>query len=68
MAGLRTLKLNRGAMLERFDNNLFSKLGADAQADVANLANDIGLLGEKANFLFFTKAHFAKAVGDFGWS
>jgi hypothetical protein len=68
VAGLRTLKLNRSAMLKRFNNNLFSKLGADPKANIANLANHIGLLGKKANLLFFTKAHFAKAVGDFGWS
>lgn len=68
MAGLRTLKLNRGAMLKRFNNNLFSKLGADPKANIANLANHIGLLGKKTNFLFFTKAHFTEAVGDFGRS
>lgn len=68
MAGLRTLALNRGAMLKRFNNNLFSKLGANPKANIANLANHIGLLGEKADFLFLTKAHFPEAVGDFGRS
>ena len=52
--------------MNRFDDNFFRELRADAEAHVANLANDVGLLGEKSDFLFLAKAHFAETMSDFG--
>ncbi len=51
--------------VDRFDPNLFSKLGADAQSSLANLANNIGMTAEEPNALFLAKAQFAEANGDF---
>ena len=52
--------------MDRLDDDLFRELRADAKADIANLADNIGLLSEEADFLFFAKAHFTEAMGDFG--
>lgn len=48
------------------NDDLFGELDADPQADIANLANDVGVLGEQADFLFFAEAHFPEAVLHFG--
>ena len=53
-------------MMERFDENFFGELRANAEADVADLANHISLLGEKADFLFLAKAHLPEAMFDLG--
>jgi hypothetical protein len=52
--------------MKRLDENFFGKLRANAEADVANLADDVGLLGQETDFLFFAKAHLAKAMFYFG--
>jgi hypothetical protein len=51
--------------MDRLDDDLFRELRADAKAYIANLADNIGLLSEEADFLFFAKAHFPEAMGDF---
>ena len=53
--------------VERFHHDFFGKLNADTKANVAHLADYIGLLGQKPNFLLFAKAHFAEAMFKFGW-
>jgi hypothetical protein len=50
---------------ERLDEDFFGQTGADAEAGVADLANDVGLAAEEFDFLFFAEAHFAEAMGDF---
>lgn len=50
---------------QRFDDDLFGQTAADAQAGIANLADEIGLTAEEFDLLFFAKAHFAQAMGDF---
>ena len=53
-------------VMERFDKDRFGELRANAQADIANLANHVGLLGQKADLLLLAKTHFPEAVLDFG--
>ena len=50
---------------QRFDENMFREFSADAEARVANLADDVSVLADEPNFLFFAEAHFAEAAGDF---
>ena len=47
------------------DDDFLGELRADAQTDVADLADDIGVLSQKADFLFLAKAHFTEPMGDF---
>jgi hypothetical protein len=60
VAGWRTSSGAPG--FNRLDKNFLGKLGADAQAHIANLANDVRMLREQANFLFFAEAHFPQPV------
>jgi hypothetical protein len=46
------------------DDDFLGEAGADAQAGVANLADEIGLAAQEPDFLFFAKAEFAQAMGD----
>jgi hypothetical protein len=50
---------------KRLDQNFLSQAGADAEAGIANLANQAALAAEELYFLFFAKAHFAQAMGHF---
>src|SRR5262249_36015551 len=50
---------------QRFHQDFFGQLRADAHAHLANLADDIRLLAEKLDFLFFTESHLAKPMGHF---
>ena len=46
------------------DHDGFGELGADAEAGVADLADDVGVLHQQADALFFAEAHFAQPSGD----
>lgn len=50
---------------DRFNDDTFSQLGADAQAGVADLADEVGLAAEQGDFLLFAKAHLAQPVHHF---
>jgi hypothetical protein len=63
MAGWRTS--GSPLRVERFNEDFFRELSADPEADIADLANDVRLLGEKADFLLFAKTHFAQAMLHF---
>ena len=52
--------------VDRLDDDLFGQLRANAQANIADLTDDVGMLGEKADFLFFAEAHLAKAMSHLG--
>ena len=52
------------AGVKRFDQNLLRELGADSHSNIANLADDICVLGEQANLLFLAKPHFTQPVLD----
>jgi hypothetical protein len=52
--------------VERFDQDLLSKLCADAQPHIADLADDIRMLGQKPDFLLFAKTHLTKPMRDLG--
>jgi hypothetical protein len=50
--------------MDWLDQNLFGQLRADPQAHIANLANNVRLLGEQPDFLLFAKAHFPETMSD----
>jgi hypothetical protein len=50
---------------QSFDENGFSQPLADAEARVANLANNVGLPTEQLDFLVFAQTHFAKTNAKF---
>jgi hypothetical protein len=47
---------------KRFDDNAFSESLTDAEASIADLANDAALTAEKLDLLLFAKSHLAKAM------
>jgi hypothetical protein len=49
-----------------FDPDLFGNFGADPEASLANLANDIRVPTQETDTLFLAKAQFAEANGEFG--
>ena len=51
--------------LDRLDQNFLCELRADAQAHIANLANNVGLLREQPHLLLFAKTHLAEPMCDF---
>ena len=51
--------------MDWLDNDFLGQLRTDAQPNITNLADDIGVLRQKSDFLFFAEAHFAEPVGDF---
>ena len=53
--------------MERLDQNLLRQLRADPQPHIAYLADNIGVLGQKTDFLLFAEAHFPKPMGYFRW-
>lgn len=52
-------------LVQRFDQDGVRQFRADAEPDVANLADDIVLLTEQFDALFLAKAEFAEAPGHF---
>ena len=52
-------------MRQRLDQNLFRQSRADAEARVANLANQIGVPAQELDLLLFAKTHFAQAMCNF---
>jgi hypothetical protein len=50
---------------ERLDHDQLGQLLADGEAGIANLADEIGLAGEKPDDLVFAKAEFAQTVLQF---
>lgn len=51
---------------DRFNNDFLGQLHTDTEPDIANLADNIRVLGEKTDFLLFAKAHFAEAMLHLG--
>jgi len=49
----------------RLNDDLLGELRANAQANITNLADDVGVLGEKPDFLLLAKAHFTKTMRNF---
>jgi len=50
---------------QRFDQDLFREFRADAEPGMTNLANNIGVAADEADFLVFAKPHLAQAAGNF---
>ena len=50
---------------DRLDENIFSELFADAEAGVADQADEIGLAADEFDFLLFAQTEFAKSVCEF---
>jgi hypothetical protein len=53
-----------GSNRDRFHQDGVGKAGTDAEARVTDLANHRALLGEQANLLLFTEAHFPEPTAD----
>ncbi len=47
---------------QRFDLNALREFGAEGQARIAYLANDIGISAQKLNRLFFDKTEFSQTI------
>src|SRR5688572_15374238 len=56
----------RGNRMNRLDNDLLRELHADAETHIADLANNIRMLGEQADFLLLAEAHFTEPMSDLG--
>jgi len=52
----------------RFHQNGFSKLGADAKPGIADQANEVALAAQKLDLLLFAKTHLTKTMGNLGRS
>ena len=50
---------------ERFDPDGVGQFGADAQTNVADLADDVVVLAEKFDPLFLAEAHLAQPMRNF---
>jgi hypothetical protein len=48
-----------------FDEDAFGQTFADAQAGVADLANNVGMTAKQFDFPVFAQAHFTEARADF---
>jgi len=48
------------------DENFIGQASADAQAGVADLADQVAVTAEELDFLFLAKTHFAEAMGHLG--
>ena len=46
------------------NQNRLGQFFADAQARIANLANNIGIARQQPDFLLFAKTKFAQAIGE----
>jgi hypothetical protein len=58
--------LTRRLRLKRLDDDFLSQWGANSEAHVADLTDDIAVLAEQSNTLLLAKTHFAQAMSDFG--
>jgi len=50
---------------DRLNPDRFRQFRTDAKPDIADLADEVGLLAEQLDLLVFTEAHFAQTMGDF---
>jgi len=51
--------LTRRLRLKGLNDDFLSQLGANSEAHVADLTDDVRLLGQESNLLLFAKAHLA---------
>jgi len=51
---------------QRLHQDGVSQFYAEAETNVADLADEVGLLAEKFDLLVFAEAHLAEAMGNFG--
>jgi hypothetical protein len=59
--------LSRGeGVSNRLDKDLLCELHTDTQPDIADLTNDIGVLGQKTYFLLLAESHFPQSMLHFG--
>lgn len=61
---LRMARCGRGVRGNGFNQDFLGELSADTQTNIANLANNVGPLRQKANFLLLAKSHLAEPVLD----
>jgi hypothetical protein len=68
VSGCKGADIGSGGLLggaHRLDPDGLGEISADAEADVADLANDVGVAADELDLLIFAEAHFAEAMGDF---